>query len=242
MNGKLRLFCKKFHTNRCKFCKISLESFHRMMNSEEMFHIVAPCKICNSCSNFVRKASMTKISIEFCKICDFWKLGRWCIFTVGTPFSYNFLSCILLFFSDESMISKNLKKDFYVKLQAKKVIVLASYEVDSVAACRILITLFKTDSIQYTLVPVFTTDNIEQAYLEHNAHCNDFLFINCGATIDLLELLNPGGMVNLYIIDAHRPIRHCQRWNYFIAKTPGTPFSHAEKLCDKTCKRGKVCE
>ena len=104
------------------------------------------------------------------------------------------------------MISKNLKKDFYVKLQAKKVIVLASYEVDSVAACRILITLFKTDSIQYTLVPVFTTDNIEQAYLEHNAHCNDFLFINCGATVDLLELLNPGGMVNLYIIDAHRPI------------------------------------
>ena len=104
------------------------------------------------------------------------------------------------------MLTKELKKDFYVKLQNKRVIVLASYEVDSVAACRILINLFKTDSIQYTLVPVFTSDNIEQAFLEHNAHCNDFLFINCGATIDLLELLSPGGMINFYIIDAHRPI------------------------------------
>ena len=104
------------------------------------------------------------------------------------------------------MLTKQLKKDFYAKLQNKRVVLLSSFEVDSVAACRILITLFKTDSIQYTLVPVFSEDNIEKAYLDHREHCNDYLLINCGATIDLLELLRPPGMINFYVIDAHRPI------------------------------------
>lgn len=93
--------------------------------------------------------------------------------------------------------------------------------------------LFHCDQVQYTLVPVAGWQELGTAFLEHkeqveskplnemlengmalrltNCHTavlqfRHFVLINCGANVDLLEMLQPDDDTMFFICDTHRPV------------------------------------
>lgn len=107
------------------------------------------------------------------------------------------------------------------------VLILVSLDVDSICACRILLSLLQSDNIQYQMQPVSGYSDITTAIENHrkqsqNNNNNDSadssnnsntvpivsILINCGACADLNDLLDIESNPSLYIycIDSHRPI------------------------------------
>uniref|UniRef100_A0A3B3DSV7 CDC45 cell division cycle 45 homolog (S. cerevisiae) n=1 Tax=Oryzias melastigma TaxID=30732 RepID=A0A3B3DSV7_ORYME len=70
----------------------------------------------------------------------------------------------------------------------------------------ILQALFHCDHIQYTLVPVTGWQDLGTAFLEHKEQFRYFVLINCGANVDLLEMLQPDDDSIFFICDSHRPV------------------------------------
>uniref|UniRef100_A0A3Q1B900 CDC45 cell division cycle 45 homolog (S. cerevisiae) n=1 Tax=Amphiprion ocellaris TaxID=80972 RepID=A0A3Q1B900_AMPOC len=66
--------------------------------------------------------------------------------------------------------------------------------------------LFHCDQIQYTLVPVTGWQDLGTAFLEHKEQFRYFVLINCGANVDLLEMLQPDDDSIFFICDTHRPV------------------------------------
>uniref|UniRef100_A0A4W3J0K6 CDC45 cell division cycle 45 homolog (S. cerevisiae) n=1 Tax=Callorhinchus milii TaxID=7868 RepID=A0A4W3J0K6_CALMI len=88
----------------------------------------------------------------------------------------------------------------------QRVLLLVAADVDALCACKILQALFQCDHVQYTLVPVAGWQDLETAFLEHKEQFKYFVLLNCGANVDLLELLQPDEEAVFYICDTHRPI------------------------------------
>lgn len=91
----------------------------------------------------------------------------------------------------------------------QRVLIIVNYDVDAICACKILQSLFKTDYTLYTLVPVDLYSDLESAYEENHLDEKYIIFINCGGTIDLVEVLKPDEDITFFVIDSHRPIDVC---------------------------------
>uniref|UniRef100_A0A3B4TCK1 CDC45 cell division cycle 45 homolog (S. cerevisiae) n=1 Tax=Seriola dumerili TaxID=41447 RepID=A0A3B4TCK1_SERDU len=88
----------------------------------------------------------------------------------------------------------------------QRVALLVASDIDALCACKILQALFHCDQVQYTLVPVTGWQDLGTAFLEHKEQFQHFVLINCGANVDLLEMLQPDDDSIFFICDTHRPV------------------------------------
>ncbi|KAI8441865.1 hypothetical protein MSG28_005549 [Choristoneura fumiferana] len=107
------------------------------------------------------------------------------------------------------MFVENLKNDFYNVLLGSRVLLLVHYDVDAICTCKILQGLFKCDNISYTLVPVGGISELKQAYDENNDEIKYVCLVNCGGTIDLVDILQPEEDVVFFVLDCHKPSHIC---------------------------------
>lgn len=104
------------------------------------------------------------------------------------------------------MFVEKPKEEVYDVVINERVLVLVSMDVDSLCACKILQWLFKCDNVQYTIVPVSGKEDLARAYHEHSEQLKHIFMVNCGANLNILEMLEPEDDVMFYIADSHRPI------------------------------------
>lgn len=106
------------------------------------------------------------------------------------------------------MFINEAKKQFYKLIQTKhsRVLIFVSYDVDAIAACRIIQFLFETDNIQYTIIPISSIHELVKSYREHVERVKYVLLLNIGATFDVVEHLQPDNEATIFIVDSHRPI------------------------------------
>jgi len=104
------------------------------------------------------------------------------------------------------MYVTDLKKDFFDQVVTARVLVLVNCDVDGVCATKILQYLFKCDHVLYSLIPVSGKKDFYTAFKENIEGVKYCVLINCGATIDLCEFLDPPEDVVFYVLDNHRPV------------------------------------
>ncbi|KAH3883747.1 hypothetical protein DPMN_007714 [Dreissena polymorpha] len=104
------------------------------------------------------------------------------------------------------MIVKDFRKEFYDVIQHQRVLILVAFDVDALCACKILQSLFQCDQILYTIVPVAGKEELERAFVENSEGTKHVVMINCGANLDVIELLQPEEYIKFYICDSHRPV------------------------------------
>ncbi|PZC80648.1 hypothetical protein B5X24_HaOG214215 [Helicoverpa armigera] len=107
------------------------------------------------------------------------------------------------------MFIEDIKNDFYNVLLGNRVLLLVHYDVDAICTCKILQGLFKSDNVSYTLVPVGGIGELKQAYEENNEEIKYVVLVNCGGTIDLVDILQPEEEVVFFVLDAHKPTDVC---------------------------------
>ncbi|XP_047615411.1 cell division control protein 45 homolog isoform X2 [Phacochoerus africanus] len=73
--------------------------------------------------------------------------------------------------------------------------------------------LFQCDHVPYTLVPVSGWQELETAFLEHKEQFHYFILINCGANVDLLDILQPDEDTIFFVCDTHRPVNVVNVYN-----------------------------
>ena len=78
---------------------------------------------------------------------------------------------------------------------------------DALCACKILQALFKADDVPYTTVPVQGKADLQKAFSGHSEQVKVVVLINCGATLDVQELLQPEQDVRIYIVDRFAHLR-----------------------------------
>lgn len=110
--------------------------------------------------------------------------------------------------------------------------ILVNFDLDAICACKILQTLFRCDSIIYSIVPIRGVSDLKKAYDENSAEVNCFILINCGGTIDILEVLEPEENVIFYIIDSHRPIDVCNIYSNKQICVLGDPVDDVPEFDD----------
>ncbi|XP_070618951.1 cell division control protein 45 homolog isoform X2 [Erythrolamprus reginae] len=114
------------------------------------------------------------------------------------------------------MFLTDFRKEFYEVVLGQVrvgVLLLVASDIDALCACKILQALFQCDHVQYTLVPVSGWQELETAFLEHKDQFKYFVFLNCGANIDLLEVLQPEDDALFFVCDTHRPINVVNIYN-----------------------------
>ncbi|ELT95314.1 hypothetical protein CAPTEDRAFT_224008 [Capitella teleta] len=104
------------------------------------------------------------------------------------------------------MYVRDLKTDFYDRIQQQRLLILVSLDVDSLCACKILQSLFQCDQVLHTIIPVTGKQSLERAYLENSEGVKFVLLLNCGATFDIIETLRPDDGVVFFICDNHLPV------------------------------------
>ncbi|KAM9622178.1 cell division control protein 45 homolog [Trichechus inunguis] len=111
------------------------------------------------------------------------------------------------------MFVSDFRKEFYELVQSQRVLLFVASDVDALCACKILQALFHCDHVQYTLVPVSGWQELETAFLEHKEQFRYFILINCGANIDLLDILQPEEDTIFFVCDTHRPVNVVNVYN-----------------------------
>ncbi|XP_063479419.1 cell division control protein 45 homolog isoform X4 [Symphalangus syndactylus] len=106
------------------------------------------------------------------------------------------------------MFVSDFRKEFY-----ERVLLFVASDVDALCACKILQALFQCDHVQYTLVPVSGWQELETAFLEHKEQFRYFILINCGANVDLLDILQPDEDTIFFVCDTHRPVNVVNVYN-----------------------------
>ncbi|EZA48863.1 Cell division control protein 45-like protein [Ooceraea biroi] len=121
------------------------------------------------------------------------------------------------------MFVTNLEKDFYSVLQKSRSLLLVNFDVDAICACRILQQLFRNDHMIYTLVPVRGIQDMINAFEENCEEIKHVIMINCGGTLDLVELLCPHESIVFFILDSHRPYDLCNIYSESQIRILGKP-------------------
>ncbi|XP_076755492.1 cell division cycle protein 45 [Xylocopa sonorina] len=121
------------------------------------------------------------------------------------------------------MFVENLERGFYSSIKDDRCLLLVNFDVDAICACRILQQLFKNDNLIYTLVPVQGIQDMVRAFEENCEEIKNVIFINCGGTLDLVELLQPVESVIFYILDSHRPYDLCNVYSEDQVRILGKP-------------------
>lgn len=112
-----------------------------------------------------------------------------------------------------AMFVSDFRKEFYEVVQSQRVLLFVASDVDALCACKILQALFQCDHVQYTLVPVSGWQELETAFLEHKEQFRYFILINCGANVDLLDILQPDEDTIFFVCDTHRPVNVINVYN-----------------------------
>ncbi|XP_004695024.1 PREDICTED: cell division control protein 45 homolog [Condylura cristata] len=111
------------------------------------------------------------------------------------------------------MFVADFRKEFYEVVQSQRVLIFVASDVDALCACKILQALFQCDHVQYTLVPVSGWQELETAFLEHKEQFHYFILLNCGANVDLLDILQPDEDAIFFVCDTHRPVNVVNVYN-----------------------------
>ncbi|CAH6792066.1 cell division control protein 45 homolog [Phodopus roborovskii] len=111
------------------------------------------------------------------------------------------------------MFVSDFRKEFYELVHNQRVLLFVASDVDALCACKILQALFQCDHVQYTLVPVSGWQELETAFLEHKEQFCYFILINCGANVDLLDILQPDEDSVFFVCDTHRPVNVVNVYN-----------------------------
>ncbi|KAJ2816798.1 DNA replication initiation factor cdc45, partial [Coemansia erecta] len=88
------------------------------------------------------------------------------------------------------------------------VLLFVSMDVDALCALRILITLFKRDSIAHKIIPVSNYAEIasmNQTLVAQNQQIKSIVFLNCGAQTDIQDFVTLREDLVVVVIDSHRP-------------------------------------
>jgi cell division control protein 45 len=92
------------------------------------------------------------------------------------------------------------------------VLVLVALDVDALCASAILTSLFKADFVSYALLPVRGYEDIVRirdariATPSGASELRSIVMINCGAIVNIAQLLQLPRAVKCYVFDSHRPI------------------------------------
>ncbi|XP_024942736.1 cell division control protein 45 homolog [Cephus cinctus] len=121
------------------------------------------------------------------------------------------------------MFIQNLPNDFYNVILGHRTLLLVNFDVDAICACKILQYLFKNDNMIYTLVPVQGVQDLVQAYTENCEEVSYVIMINCGGTLDIVELLQPSEDIIFFIADSHRPYDLCNIYSEDQVRILGKP-------------------
>lgn len=97
------------------------------------------------------------------------------------------------------------------------------YDIDSICACRILQTLLRNRHVLYSVAIVRGVGDLTAAYRENCADVRIFIFINCGGTVDLVEILEPEEELIFFILDSHRPTDLCNIYSTSQVRLLGSP-------------------
>ncbi|XP_044260178.1 cell division control protein 45 homolog [Tribolium madens] len=103
------------------------------------------------------------------------------------------------------MYVEDLKHDFYEFLTGKRILLMVHYDIDSICACKILQNLLKYKEILYTLTVIRGVEDLKRSYRENSTDVKYFVLINCGGTVNLVDLFEPEEDAIFFIIDSHRP-------------------------------------
>jgi cell division control protein 45 len=107
------------------------------------------------------------------------------------------------------MFVTDLRNDFFNLLPGKRVIIICNIDIDSISASKILQCLFRNENIIFSVAPVMGLKGLKRTFEDNKNDCSNFLLINCGGCIDLMEFLAPEEHIVLYICDSHRPLDVC---------------------------------
>ncbi|DBA01874.1 TPA: hypothetical protein N0F65_006022 [Lagenidium giganteum] len=95
------------------------------------------------------------------------------------------------------------------------VLILVAMDVDALCACEIVTSLLKADFLSYTMLAVKGYEDLKRIRYErirgpdgsiHNDDLRSVILINCGAIVNVSELLALPPTARCYILDSHRPI------------------------------------
>lgn len=122
--------------------------------------------------------------------------------------------CVSFFFffairSIVAMFIQDLRNDFYNILRGKHILIIVNYDIDAICATKILQSLFRYDHMVYSIVPIMGVAGLQRAFNEHKDDIKNVILINCGASIDIVELLEPDEDVTFFVCDSHRPLDVC---------------------------------
>ena len=114
------------------------------------------------------------------------------------------------------MFVSDIRKDFFDVLQHERILLIANLDVDAVCAVKILQTLLQCDNVQYTLVPVKGKEDLIRAFEDNSGEDSGIRYavlVNCGASMDLVDFLDPPEDLVIFVADSHRPIDVCNAYN-----------------------------
>lgn len=83
------------------------------------------------------------------------------------------------------------------------------YDIDSICTCKILQSLLKHNQTLYTLDIVRGVSDLKRIFSENCDDVKYFVLINCGGTVDIVELLDPDDDIIFFVLDSHRPTDLC---------------------------------
>ncbi|KAM9955226.1 hypothetical protein ACTFIW_000726 [Dictyostelium discoideum] len=93
-------------------------------------------------------------------------------------------------------------------VQGESVLILVARDCDSIAACKILTEILKSDLIAYNVKAVSGYEDLENvnSTLLENEEIKSIIMINCGGNIDITNVFtNLNDQQVAYVIDSHRP-------------------------------------
>lgn len=83
------------------------------------------------------------------------------------------------------------------------------YDIDAICSCRILQSLLRFKHVPYTICIVRGVEDLKIAFQENANDVKYFVLINCGGTLDIVELLEPEEEIVFFVLDSHRPTDLC---------------------------------
>lgn len=101
---------------------------------------------------------------------------------------------------------KDAKREFLDQINNKRVLVFVHLDVDALCSWKILQHLLHCEHILYTVLPISRRQDLEDSFAAHSQVTKNIILINCGATLDLIDLLQPPEDTVFYIIDSLRPL------------------------------------
>jgi len=97
--------------------------------------------------------------------------------------------------------------DLFEKLKKEqRICIFVHMDIDALCACKILQSVLNVENIRYTLIGIQLLQSLVNSFNDQKDRYKTFVFLNCGANIDLLDHLNPDEELNIYVIDSHRPV------------------------------------